>query len=99
MAVVVGGLGLWVGASLLAGPGGWQARCAAVIVIAVGGGRLLAASDQRSTLGAAGLVALAVGMLAGLAGSGLAGVVAGGAAAIALNLMPSSEPVLGEAGG
>jgi hypothetical protein len=90
LSIVVGGGALWLAVGMLNSPGAAPARAAAVIVMALGAGRLLAVRDPRAALAAASLIALGAGALAGLATTDETGVVIGSSAAIALNLIPTT---------
>jgi hypothetical protein len=90
LSIVVGGGALWLAVGMLNSPGTAPARAAAVIVMALGAGRLLAVRDPRAALAAASLIALGAGALAGLATTDETGVVIGSVAAIALNLIPTT---------
>ncbi|HEY8681241.1 MAG TPA: hypothetical protein VIN01_09340 [Candidatus Dormibacteraeota bacterium] len=90
LSIVVGGGALWLAVGMLDSPGAAQARAAAVIVMALGAGRLLAVRDPRAALAAASLIALGAGALAGLATTDETGVVIGAVATVALNLIPTS---------
>jgi hypothetical protein len=90
LSIVVGGAALWLAIGMLDSPGAAQARAAAVIVMALGAGRLLAVRDPRAALAAASLIALGAGALAGIATTDETGVVIGSIAAIALNLIPTT---------
>jgi hypothetical protein len=79
-------------------PGGWQARSAAVILIALGAGRLLAAGDARAALTAASLVAIGAGALAAMAASETMAALIGAVTAVALNLVPTQANGEAQAG-
>jgi hypothetical protein len=90
LSIVVGGVAFWLSVAMLDSPGEPQARAAAVIVMALGAGRLLAVRDPRAALAAAALIALGAGTVAALATTDATGAVIGSIAAIALNLIPTS---------
>ena len=90
LAVVVGGAALWLGMGMLDSPGEAPARAAAVIVMALGAGRLLAVRDPRAALAAASLIALGAGTIAALATTDQTGALIGAVAAVALNLIPTA---------
>ena len=91
LSIVVGGAALWLAVGMLDSPGEAPARAAAVIVMALGAGRLLSVPDPRAALAAASLIALGAGALAGLATTDETGVVIGSIAAFALNLIPTTS--------
>jgi hypothetical protein len=97
--VVAGGAALWLATGLLDGPGEWQARSAAAVLIALGAGRLLTAGDARAALTAASLVALGAGAVAALAASLITATLIGAVAAIALNLVPTPADEEAQPGG
>jgi hypothetical protein len=87
LAVVIGGAALWLALGMLDSPGEPQARAAALIVMALGAGRLLGVRDPRSAL------ALGTGTLAATATTDATGALIGAIAAVALNLIPTGpEP-------
>jgi hypothetical protein len=90
LSFVVGGVALWLGVGMLDSPGEAPARAAALIVMALGAGRLLAVRDPRSALAAASLIALGVGTVAALATTDATGALIGSVAAVALNLIPTA---------
>lgn len=90
LSVVVGGVAFWLAVGMLDGPGEPQARAAALIVMALGAGRLLAVRDPRAALAAASLIAFGVGTLAALATTEETGALIGSIAAVALNLIPTT---------
>ena len=90
LSIVVGGAALWLAVGMLDSPGETQARAAAVIVMALGAGRLLAVRDPRAALAAASLVALGAGTIAALATTDQTGALVGSIAAVALNLIPTA---------
>lgn len=92
--VVVGGAGLWLALGMLDSPGQAEARAAALVVIALGAGRLLGEREARAALAAASLAALGAGALAAMSSGTPAAAVVGAAAALALNLLPT--PAEGE---
>jgi hypothetical protein len=89
LAVVLGAGALWLAIGVLDWPGASQPRAAALIVLALGAGRLLGEREPRAALAAASLMALGAGTLAALAAGALPGAVAGALAAVALNLLPT----------
>lgn len=91
MCLVLGGGALWFAIGGLDGPGEPAGRAAAAIVMALGGGRLLATREARAGLAAASLVALGGGALAALATTDATGALVGAVATVALNLIPTSE--------
>jgi hypothetical protein len=90
LSIVVGGFALWLAVGMLDSPGEPQARAAAVIVMALGAGRLLAVRDARAALAAASLIALGAGTVAALASTDETGALIGSIAAVALNLIPTA---------
>jgi hypothetical protein len=93
LAVVIGGAALWLALGMLDSPGEPQARAAALIVMALGAGRLLGVRDPRSALAGASLIALGTGTLAATATTDATGALIGAIAAVALNLIPTGpEP-------
>jgi hypothetical protein len=91
LCVVLGGAALWLAIGILDSPGDPQGRAAAAIAMALGAGRLLGGRDPRAALAAASLVALGVGTIAAMATTEATGALIGGIAAVALNLIPTSE--------
>lgn len=91
LSVVVGGLAFWLAVGMIDGPGEPPARAAAVIVAAVGAGRLLGVRDPRAALAAASLIALGAGTIAALATTDATGALIGSIAAVALNLIPTGS--------
>ena len=91
LCLVLGGGALWFALGGLDGPGEPAGRAAAAIAMALGAGRLLATREARSGLAAASLVALGGGALAALATTDATGALIGAVAAVALNLIPTTE--------
>jgi hypothetical protein len=89
LGVVVGGGALWLAIGVLGWPGASQPRAAALVILALGAGRLLGEREPRAALAAASLIALGAGALASLADGAATGALAGAIAAIALNLLPT----------
>jgi hypothetical protein len=92
LCVVAGAACAWVGGSLLAGaPGALRSGTLAVLVLAVA--RLLTTGRRQAALAAASALALATGLLGGLAAPeaalGLVG--AGAVAALLLGVVPAAE--------
>jgi len=83
--------GKWLAIGILDSPGDPQGRAAAAIAMALGAGRLLGSRDPRAALAAASLVALGAGTIAAMATTEATGALIGGIAAVALNLIPTSE--------
>ncbi|MDQ6918256.1 MAG: hypothetical protein M3Z98_02735 [Candidatus Dormibacteraeota bacterium] len=90
LSIVVGGVALWLALGMLDSPGDPQTRAGAVIVMALGAGRLLAVRDPRCALSAASLIALGAGTLAALATTDQTGALIGSVAAVAFNLIPTA---------
>ncbi len=90
LSIVVGGAALWLALGMLDTPGDAQGRAAALIVMALGAGRLLAVRDPRAALAGASLIALGTGTLAAMATTHQMGAFIGAIAAVALNLIPTS---------
>ncbi len=90
LSIVVGGAALWLALGMLDTPGDAQGRAAALIVMALGAGRLLAVRDPRAALAGASLIALGTGTLAAMATTDQMGAFIGVIAAVALNLIPTS---------
>jgi hypothetical protein len=90
LSIVAGGAALWLALGLLDIPGEPQARAAALIVMALGAGRLLGERDPRAALAGAALIALGTGALAALATTDATATAVGAIAAVALNMIPTS---------
>ncbi|MDQ6748529.1 MAG: hypothetical protein M3010_10570 [Candidatus Dormibacteraeota bacterium] len=88
LSVVLGAAALWLGSGLLTVPGGWQVRAAASIVMALAGARALVGTQISVAMGAASLVVLAAGGVAGHGGGGLEAGLLASAGAVVLNLLP-----------
>ena len=97
LCIVVGALALYFGWKVIQEPADWQARVALLAVGVLGAARMLSSSDQRATLSAASVVALAVGLAAALTTPPAALAVSLGAAGLAAFL--SNLPSLGEVAG
>jgi len=98
LCLVMGGAALWLGLGLLQGPGGGQARAAALIAVALGAGRLLGEREARAGLAAASMVALGAGAIAGMGGAPVSGALLGAVVAVALNLLPTAAETELESG-
>jgi len=98
LSVVVGGGALWLAVGFLDSPGEPQARAAALVVMALGAGRLLAVRDPRAALAAASLIALGAGAVAALATTDQTGALIGSIAAVALNLIPTAPDTEAQGG-
>lgn len=88
LTLVLGGVALWFGAAVLEGPGEWQMRGAAALVIALAGARALTVGEVGVSLAAASLVALASAGLAGQRPAGSPAALLAVVAAVGLSLVP-----------